>query len=219
MEQKSILVSIIEEYEQIQNLIRDMDHGVFFHSNGAGSWSIAEHVHHLSLSLFPVNQSLKEPATLLKTWGVSQNAPMNYQQFIKAYHTAKQGLSWKAFPPFIPKKESENADFIKLHTTKSKDHLDHFYQLTGHQIDSLRDHFLIQENASVEAIREFFTLQYQEFMSLTTGINAEVWAYHIPLPYIGLVTLQEMTYFIYHHTQSHRMTIERLLKSSISRTS
>lgn len=216
MENKVLFEQVSSEYLKILNVVSKIKNSDFFKKEKIELWSIAENVHHLSLSLFPVNNILKEPSLMTNRWGISNRKSRTYEQFLDAYNKSKRGLDWKAFPPFVPKSENENSEYVKIHSAKSQNKINDFYKFTGEQIQELRDRIQLQTQVEKEETIKMFELQYQSFFSVTKDIEENQMDNHqIPLPYIGLITLKEMIYFIHNHTQYHRLTIERLIKKVV----
>jgi hypothetical protein len=213
METKIYLEQLSQEYSKIVNTIEKIENKIFFKKETPKLWSVAENIHHLSLSLFPINTILKDTNLMTLRWGKSNRISRTYNDFLSAYNTSKQGLDWKAFPPFVPKSENENSEYLKMHTTENQNKIDSFYKFTGEQIQDLRNKVVLQTQVEKEEIIKILVFQYQSFLSFSNEIDEnQMNDLQIPSPYIGLITLKEMIFFVHNHTKCHRLTIERLIK-------
>lgn len=213
MKTKIYLDQINQEYTKMVNTISKIENKIFFKKETPELWSVAENIHHLTLSLFPVNNILKDTNLMTSRWGKSNRKSKTYNDFLSAYNNSKQGLNWKAFPPFVPKSENENIEYLKIHTTENQNKIDSFYKFTGEQIQDLRNKVLLLTQVQKEEIIKILVFQYQSFLSLANDIDEnQMDDLQIPLPYIGIITLKEMVFFVHNHTKCHRLTIERLIK-------
>lgn len=187
----------------------------FFKNSSDVKWSMAENLHHLSLSLLPINNLFKQPELMLKRWGHSNRKSRDFSTFIGDYKKAVANADWKAFPPFIPKKVNEKDDYLQQHATTTQSKLNEFYQYAGVEIEGLREKIQLDSNYSKSDVVHLFQSQYANFFMLSGQLSEkQLDECQIPLPYAGLITCREMIYFTYNHTKVHRLAVERILISN-----
>jgi hypothetical protein len=215
MEIKEILQQLNEEFSLIVTQVNKVDEAAFFSKINNEKWSVAEHLLHLSLSLLPVNNLLKQPELMLERWGNSNRKSKSIEVFLDDYKKAVASVDWKAFPPFVPKSEKEVSDYLKLHATTSESKVNEFYQFTGEQIIGLREKIFLSNRSTKNEVLELVALQYRTLTVLSQNLTEmQMDELQIPLPYVGLITCKEMLYFTYNHTKVHRLAVENLLFSS-----
>lgn len=212
MEITILMQQFNEELSLIVVHVNKVDETNFFKKRNDEKWSIAENLHHLSLSLLPINNLFKQPELMLERWGHSNRKSRDFNSFLEDYKNAVANADWKAFPPFIPKSTNETDGYLKQHATSTQSKLNEFYQYTGDQIKGLREKMQLESNATKSDVVNLFLSQYKTFFLLSEQLSEnQMDDCQIPLPYAGLITCKEMIYFTYNHTKVHRLAIEKLL--------
>lgn len=212
MEIKEILQQLNDEFSLIITQVKQVEEATFFCKINDKKWSVAEHLLHLSLSLLPVNNLLKQPELMLERWGNSNRKSRSIEVFLEDYKKAVTDVDWKAFPPFVPKSENEEHNYLKQHATTSQSKVNEFYQFTGEQIIGLREKIFLNNHSTKNEVLELVALQYQTLTVLSQNFTEmQMDDLQIPLPYVGLITCNEMLYFTYNHTKVHRLAIEKVL--------
>ncbi|MCE9599316.1 MAG: DinB family protein [Spirochaetia bacterium] len=205
-ELRSVFNSLIHFCEEVPTAL-------FYEKKDAARWSIAENVHHLSLTYMPVNTALRRPAIMERRWGVSGRVSRSQEIFIRDYDRVTTDTDWKTFPPFVPLSIEQSEDYIDLHASQSKEKIRVFYAQVGEQIQSLprRSAFQKQQREDVLTVfKENSSLLLDQIVKLN---DSEMDRYQVPLPYIGLITIQELVYFTRMHTEHHLQCIKRLANS------
>ena len=204
-----------DEMSLIDAHVSKVDEIHFFKNENNEKWSIAENLHHLSLSLLPINNLFKQPELMLERWGHSNRKSRDFNTFLEDYKKAVANADWKAFPPFIPKSKNETDNYLKQHSTTTQSKLNEFYQYTGDQIKVLREKTQLDNNSTKSDVMNLFLTQYKTFFLLFEQLSEiQMDDCQIPLPYLGLITCKEMMYFTYNHTKVHRLAVERIFFSN-----
>lgn len=211
METKELFEKLNGTFSELVNEISNVENDVFFHKEKAGKWSIAEEIQHLTLSILPINNLLSQPKLVTERWGHSNRKSRKMELFLSDYEKATLGQEWKAFPPFVPKTESESPNYAGLHYTSNQNKIDDFYKLTGKQIELVRDKFQISRSANKNEIIKPFKEQSSILIAISKKMNdAQIDDIQLPLPYIGLVTFREILYFTLNHTEHHFNSVKKL---------
>jgi len=106
--------------------------------------------------------------------------------------------------PFIPELENKPVGYPGLHAATNKEKTDEFYALTGSQVTSLPKKMIIHYNTTKKNIIETFRTQSDLVIGRLPGLtDHDLDNYQLPLPYMGLVTLEEMLYFTASHVAHH----------------
>ncbi len=212
MEIKAVFELLNNEFSLISNQVKEVNETDFFKKESDEKWSVAENLHHLSLSLLPINNLLKQPELMLERWGHSNRKSREIGVFLEDYKKAVANADWKAFPPFIPKSTNEPDDYMQKHATTTQSKLTEFYQFTGNQIMGLREKIQLNSNSTKNDILDLFQSQYKALFFLAEQLtDVQMDELQIPLPYAGLITCKEMMFFTYNHTKVHRLAIDRLI--------
>lgn len=215
MEISILMQQFNDELSLIIAQVNKVDETHFFKKNNDEKWSIAENLHHLSLSLLPINNLFKQPELMLERWGHSNRKSRDFNTFLNDYKDAVANADWKAFPPFIPKSANETESYLQQHATTTQSKLNEFYQYTGNQIKGLREKIQLETNATKSDVVSLFLSQYKTFFLLSEQLSEnQLDDCQIPLPYAGLITCKEMMYFTYNHTKVHRLAVERIFFSN-----
>lgn len=216
METRELFKQLNSTFSMLINEINNMEEDTFFRKERAEKWSIAEEIHHLNLSILPINDLLSKPKLIVERWGHSSRKSRNIESFMQDYENATVGAEWKAFPPFVPKTESENPNYARLHFTRNQNKIDDFYDLTGKQIEFVRDKFPIAHSIKKNDIISIFKEQTSILLHFSKQINdAKMDDMQLPLPYIGLVTFREVLYFTLEHTKHHFNSVKKLRKNEL----
>ncbi|WP_179346443.1 DinB family protein [Winogradskyella ursingii] len=211
METKELFEKLNGTFSKLINEISNVENNIFFRKEKSEKWSIAEEIQHLSLSILPINNLLSQPKLVTERWGHSNRKSRNMELFLNDYEKATLGQEWKAFPPFVPKTESESPNYAELHYTSNQNKIDDFYNLTGKQIELVRDKFQIASSAKKNDIIKTLKEQSSILLTLSKKMNdAQMDDIQIPLPYIGLVTFREILYFTLNHTEHHFNSVKKL---------
>lgn len=211
METKELFKKLNGIFSELINEINNVENDIFFHKEKTEKWSIAEEIQHLSLSVLPINNLLSQPKLVTERWGHSNRKSRNMVLFLNDYEKSTLGQEWKAFPPFVPKTESESSNYAELHYTSNQNKIDDFYNLTGKQIELVRDKFQIARSANKNDIIKTFKEQSSILIAISKQMNdVQMDDIQLPLPYIGLVTFREILYFTLNHTEHHFNSIKRL---------
>lgn len=212
MEITILMQQFNEELSLIVAHVNNVDETNFFKKINDEKWSIAENLHHLSISLMPINNLFKQPELMIERWGHSNRKSRDFTTFLEDYKNAVANADWKAFPPFIPKSANETDGYLKQHATSTQSKLNEFYQYTGEQIKGLREKMQLETNTTKSDVMNLFLSQNKTFLLLSEQLSEnQMDDCQIPLPYAGLITCKEMMYFIYNHTKVHRLAVEKLL--------
>jgi len=138
------------------------------------------------------------------------------EKFRSDYGQATAGQEWKAFPPFVPKTESESPAYAALHHTEDQNRVDDFYKYTGTGIEMVRDKFQIVRSAKKEGVLGMFAAQSGSLLTTAKQMeDAQLHNIQLPLPYIGLVTLKEALLFTLFHTGHHFNSIKNRLSHQL----
>ncbi|MCC1484430.1 DinB family protein [Winogradskyella immobilis] len=211
METKELFEKLNGTFSKLINEISNVENNIFFRKEKSEKWSIAEEIQHLSLSILPINNLLSQPKLVIERWGHSNRKSRNMELFLNDYEKATLGQEWKAFPPFVPKTESESPNYAELHYTSNQNKIDDFYNLTGKQIELVRDRFQIASSAKKNDIIKTLKEQSSILLTLSKKMNDDQMDdIQIPLPYIGLVTFREILYFTLNHTEHHFNSVKKL---------
>lgn len=213
METKELFKKLNGTFSELVNEIGNVENDFFFHKDKFEKWSIAEEIQHLSLSILPINNLLSQPKLVTERWGHSNRKSRSMELFLSDYEKATLGQEWKAFPPFVPKTESESPNYASLHYTRNQSKIDDFYNLTGKQIELVRDKFQIASSAKKNDIMKTFKEQSSTLIAISKQMNdAQMDDMQLPLPYIGLVTFREILYFTLSHTKHHHNSMKNLVQ-------
>ncbi|WP_209401421.1 hypothetical protein [Pseudozobellia sp. WGM2] len=113
----------------------------------------------------------------------------------------------------MQKTESESPDYPSLHYTSDQTEINEFYNLTGKQIELLREKYQISRSTTKNDIIRIFEEQSGILLSISKKIDEfQMDSIQLPLPYIGLVTFKEILYFTLNHTSHHFNSIKNLSK-------
>ncbi|WP_339727639.1 DinB family protein [Maribacter stanieri] len=213
MESKELFEKLERVFSEVLHILDNMENDFFFRKKKLEKWSIAEEIQHLSLSIVPINNSLSQLPLITERWGHSNRESRSLIIFLKDYEKAVSNGKWKAFPPFVPKTESESLNYSRLHYTSEQNKISDFYNLTGSQIELLREKFQIARLADKDSIIRIFKEQSSILLSVSKKLDdSQMDNIQLPLPYIGLVTLKEILYFTLNHTEHHCNSIKNLSK-------
>lgn len=211
METKELFKQLNGTFSELVNEISNIESDIFFRKEKTEKWSIAEEIQHLSLSILPINNLLSQPKIVTERWGHSNRKSRKMELFLKDYEKTTLKQEWKAFPPFVPKTESESPNYVGLHYTNNQNKIDDFYNLTGKQIEFVRDKFQIAHSAKKNDIIKTFREQSIILLEISKQMDdTQMDDIQLPLPYIGLVTFREILYFTLNHTEHHFNSVRNL---------
>jgi hypothetical protein len=115
------------------NLLSDPD---FFMQPAEGKWSPAEHLHHLILSVKPLNKALSAPRFLLRFFGQARRDGMQYEQLVKKYQE-KLAAGGTATRRYVPRtrKITEKEVLLSSYRLHSEKLVSKVVQLKEHELD------------------------------------------------------------------------------------
>ncbi len=202
MDTKTLTAKLDTLFSEVINYVSAVDEQTFFHKEKAEVWSIAEEVHHLTLTIYPVNGVFRHPENNRVKYGVSTRPSRSYEQFAEEYKATVAQVEWRSFMPFIPKQNGEEDGYAGSHLQKDKTKLDQFYHITGEQINGLRDKLPMP--ADRKDIIALYTEQARMLAMQAAQLSDEdLDTTLIPLPYMGLITLREILYLNLIHNRYH----------------
>ncbi len=217
MEKKELFEKLNGTFSALVNEISHVGNDIFFHKEKLEKWSIAEEIQHLSLSILPINNLLSQPKFVTERWGHSNRKSRNLESFLMDYDRETVGQEWKAFPPFVPKTENESPNYAALHYTRNQIKVDDFYNLTGKQIEFVREKFQIARSAKKYDVIKTFKEQSSILIAISEQMSDDQMDdIQLPLPYIGLVTFREVLFFTLNHTKHHYNSVKELSKRQIN---
>jgi len=202
MDTKTLTDSLNTLFSEVINYVSGIDDDAFFHKEKAAVWSIGEELHHLTLTIYPVNGVFRHPENNRAKYGPATRPSRSYQQFADEYRATIAQVEWKSFMPFIPKQAGEEDGYATYHLQTDKAKLDQFYSVTGDQINGLR------EKLPMPPHRKDIIALYKEqaYMLAAQGSglsDSDLDNTLIPLPYMGLITLREILYLNLIHNRYH----------------
>lgn len=214
MEPSEIKSQLEKVFAEIVVVGSRMSSSEFFHKVAAEKWSAAEQVQHLSLTYVPFNTMLPRPRLMLRQWGASGRCSRDPQTFQSDYKNATAGTQWKTFPPFVPMREGESADYLELHASDSSDRIQEFYALSGGDMTKLRTESAVNDATTQRDILDEFETRSTALLAAISKLTQDqLESCQLPLPYIGLVTALEGLYFTNSHTQHHLQSIRSIHSS------
>jgi DinB superfamily len=210
METKLIITQLELEFSKMADLAIQMDDSDFFRKVKDEVWSVCEHLQHLTLTMLPVTNLLKQPVVLAERWGHSGRASRSQMVFLADYKAATTWTGWKTLPPFVPKVDTASEQNAQLHSSQNEQIGADFYALTGTQMQGLADKLPSAASTNKADVVALLVSQCKALLSLiATFDDAQMDDLRLPFPYIGLVTLKEMLMLTQYHFASHYARISK----------
>ncbi len=148
---------------------------------------------------------------MLERWGSSNRASRSIEVFDRDYDAAIQGQPWKSFPGFVPITGGKPESSINMHTARNKGILEDFFNLVGTKILELPEKMMINPAGGKEPVISLFAYQTSSLVTQASLLpEPELDRLQLPLPYLGMVTIGEMVYFVSRHCKQHLIRIKEL---------
>ncbi len=212
METQLLLTQLEFEFSTMSTYAAQMGRSDFFRRENAEAWSPCEHLQHLTLTLLPVTNLLKQPAAFAERWGHSGRASRSQADFWADYKAATTGTGWKTLPAFVPKTTTGAEENAVLHSAANEKVGADFYALTGSQFPGLPDKLPTADKTTQEEVVAVLMGQCKALITLIGNYDeAQLDDLQLPFPYIGLVTLREMLMLTLNHFAHHQTVIANMV--------
>lgn len=214
MEKNEIIEKLDLVFADLVSVCESVSPTDLFKKSADDKWSIAENIHHLSLTYMPVNASARSFKAMEEKWGSSGRKSRTYDQLLEAYADATSAYAWKTFPPFVPKRADQKDEYVRLHAADSKTKLAEFYAMVGEEIQSLTDRVPLDE-MQPGSLLKMFKMQSRLLVQSAARLTEEqLDSLQIPIPYLGLITFREILYFTHFHTKHHLNSVKAMCQGA-----